>query len=367
METKKTLFGIMAAATMLTSCLNDEGTYRAGFGIESPTSNISYYYANNVSDSLIFYGYGNWDIIDMNGYDNSWITVPTRQGKGSVLYSQLVNFEQNTTGSGRTAAIQIRDTNHPGEAHVSLAFIQYATRGDGSLGSAADVKSITGSDGSNITLEYDVLHRPTSVKIQKSEQTLNNLQISYGKKMMAVKDVKKGLTYSVDCENDYQPQMLISGGDTVGYFSRYYSSMVVAPANYIFNFNFEHRGVLNSSCVTYRFTYGKYSLNPDSLHNCDSLFYYDNQKLMRKLALSYGEQDNRYQSVDANQLLLGVEACDPYLLASLFRYARNTSIIAEAKNDDEQIQVSATLNADKSIHQLMVKRDDETITYTFNY
>ena len=365
METKKTLFGIMAAATMLTSCLNDDDTYRAGFGIESPASNISYYYANNVSDSLIFFGYGDWELSDLSGYDNSWITVPVRSGKGSVLYSQLVSFEQNTTDNGRTAAIQIRDTNHPGEAHVSLAFIQYATRGDGSLGSAADVKSITGSDGSNITLEYDVLHRPTLVKIQKSEQTLNNLQITYGRKQMTVKDTKKGVTYSVDCDNDYQPQMLINSGDTVGYFSRYYSSMAAAPANYIFNF--EHRGILSSSCVTYRFTYGKYSLNPDSLHNCDSLFYYDNQKLTRKLALTYGEQDNRHQSVDVNQLLLGVEACDPYLLASLFRYARNTSVIAEAKNGNEQIQVSATLNADKSIHQLMVKRDDETITYTLNY
>ena len=182
---------------------------------------------------------------------------------------------------------------------------------------------------------------------------------------MTVKDVKKGITYSVDCDKDYQPQLLINSGDTVGYFNRFYSSMAVAPANYIFNF--EHRGALTSSCVTYRFTYNKYSLNPDSLHICDSIFYYDNQKLTRKLALSYGEQDNRHQSVDANQLLLGVEACDPYLLASLFRYARNTSIIAEAKNDKEKIQVSATLNADKSIHQLMVRRDDETITYTFNY
>ena len=365
METKKTLFGIMAAATMLTSCVNDEGNFRAGFGIESPSSNISYYYANNVSDSLIFYGYGNWDLIDLSGYDNSWITVPIRTGKGSVLYSQELGFKQNTTDLSRTAAIQIRDTNHPGEAHISLAFIQYATRGDGSLGSAADVKSITGSDDSNITLEYDTLHRPTLVKIQKAEQTLNNLQITYGKKQMTVKDIKKGITYSVDCDKDYQPQLLINSGDTVGYFNRFYSSMAVAPANYIFNF--EHRGVQTSSCVTYRFTYGKYSLNPDSLHNCDSIFYYDNQKLTRKLALSYGEQDNRHQSVDANQLLLGVEACDPYLLASLFRYARNTSIIAEAKNDKENIQVSATLNADKSIHQLMVRRDDETITYTFNY
>ena len=169
METKKTLFGIMAAATMLTSCVNDEGNFRAGFGIESPSSNISYYYANNVSDSLIFYGYGNWDLIDLSGYDNSWITVPIRTGKGSVLYSQELGFKQNTTDLSRTAAIQIRDTNHPGEAHISLAFIQYATRGDGSLGSAADVKSITGSDDSNITLEYDTLHRPTLVKIQKAQ------------------------------------------------------------------------------------------------------------------------------------------------------------------------------------------------------
>ena len=43
------------------------------------------------------------------------------------------------------------------------------------------------------------------------------------------------------------------------------------------------------------------------------------------------------------------------------------NLYGEAKNDKEQIQVSATLNADKSIHQLMVRRDDETITYTFNY
>ncbi|WP_288279452.1 hypothetical protein, partial [uncultured Prevotella sp.] len=103
----------MAAATMLTSCVNDEGNFRAGFGIESPSSNISYYYANNVSDSLIFYGYGNWDLIDLSGYDNSWITVPIRTGKGSVLYSQELGFKQNTTDLSRTAAIQIRDTNHP--------------------------------------------------------------------------------------------------------------------------------------------------------------------------------------------------------------------------------------------------------------
>ena len=365
METKKTLFGIMAAATMLTSCLNDDGNYRAGFGIDSPTNSINYYYANNVSDSLIFFGYGDWEINDMNGYDNSWVTVPIRKGKGSVIYSQLMSFQQNTTNESRTAAIQISDTNHPGDAHVSLAFIQYATRGDGSFGSAADVKSITGNDGTNITFEYDALHRPTLVKLQKSDKTFSNLQITYGREQMTVKDTKNNTSFTVDCARDYQPYLMKNSADTIGYFSLYYSSYAPVPGNYMFKF--EHRGLAGNTCVTYQFPYNKYSLAPDSIHNADTLYYYKDGKLTNQYSLSYGQQDNRYQTVDANQLVFGIEKCDPYLLASLFRYTRNTNIIAEVKNDNEQIQVSATLNADKSIHQLMVKRDDETITYTFNY
>lgn len=365
METKKTLFGIMAAATMLTSCLNDDGNYRAGFGIDSPTNSINYYYANNVSDSLIFFGYGDWEINDMNGYDNSWITVPIRKGKGSVIYSQLMSFQQNTTNESRTAAIQISDTSHPGDAHVSLAFIQYATRGDGSFGSAADVKSITGNDGTNITFEYDEQHRPTQVKLQKSDKTFSNLQITYGREQMTVKDTKNNTSFTVDCARDYQPYLMKNSADTIGYFSRYYASYAQVPANYIFNF--EHRGLAGNTCVTYQFPYNKYSLAPDSIHNADSLFYYKDFKKTLEYGLTYSEYDNRYQSVDANQLLLGVESCDPYLLASLFRYTRNSNIIAEAKNDNEQIIVSATLKANKSINQLTVKRGSETVVYTFNY
>ena len=365
METKKTLFGIMAAATMLTSCLNDEGNYRAGFGIDSPTNSINYYYANNVSDSLIFFGYGDWDIIDMDGYVNSWVTVPTRKGKGSVIYSQLMTFQQNTTNESRTAAIQIRDTNHPGDANVSLAFIQYATRGDGSFGSAADVKSITGDDGTNITFDYDEQHRPTLVKMQKSDKTFSNLQLTYGREQMTVKDIKNNTTFTVNCARDYQPYLMQNSTDTIGYFSRYYPSYAQVPANYIFNF--EHRGLAGYNCVTYQFPYNKYSLAPDSIHNADSLFYYKNNKKTLELGLTYGQVDNRYQSVDANQLLLGVEECDPYLLASLFRYTRNSNIISEAKNDNEQIIVSSELNTNKSISQLTVKRGSETVIYTFNY
>lgn len=362
METKKTLFGIMAIAGLMASCMNDE-TYRAGFVVESPSNSINSVYANNASDSLIFYGYGDWEIVDLSGYDNSWLTVPIRQGKGYTVYSQVVSFAQNTTGKSRTGVIQIKDTSHPDEARLSLAYIQYATRGDGSFGTAADVKSITGTDGSSYTFEYDDQHRVTQVKVQNSENTLSNLKITYGYLHMTVKDGNN--TFSVDCSNDYQPNMLMNNGDTIGYFSRYYPNYAQAPANYIFNF--EHRGLTSSSCVTYQFPYNKYSLAPDSIHNADTLYLYKDGKLTNQYGLTYGQTDNRYQTVDANQLILGVEKCDPYLLASLFRYTRNSSIISEIKNNEEQISVTTTINSNKSVNQMTVTRGSETVTYTFNY
>lgn len=363
MKTKKTLFGVIAIASLMTSCLNDE-TYNAGFVVQSPSSSINSLYANSVSDSLIFYGYGDWEINDINGYDNSWLTVPIRQGKGYTVYSQVVSFAQNTTGKSRTGAIQISDTSHPGEARTGLAYMQYATRGDGSFGTAADVKSITGTDGTAITLEYDTLHRPTSVKIVKSEQTLGNLQISYGTAQMTIKDVKKNNTFTVDCGKDFQPNYLQNNGDTIGYFSLY-SNYTAIAANYMFRF--AHYGLTSSSSTVYRFPYNGCSLAPDSIHNVDSIYYYKNGGFERKLGLSYSKLDNRNQSVDVNQLLLGVEECDPYLLASLFRYIRNSYIISEAKNDKEQINVTTTLNSNKSVNKMTVTRGSETVTYTFNY
>ena len=133
MKTIKAFVGVMAVAGVMASCLKNEESYRAGFQVDSPTNSVSSYYANNVSDSLVFFGYGNWEIVDAGGYDNKWLTVPTRMGKGGVIYGQQLAFEQNTTGKSRTAVIQINDTSHPDDAHCSLAFTQFATRGDGTL------------------------------------------------------------------------------------------------------------------------------------------------------------------------------------------------------------------------------------------
>lgn len=364
--TLKTFFSLLTVAVLLTSCLGNNESYQAGFYIEKPAQAINYYFANNTSDSLVFWGYGSWKIIDHQGYDNSWFSVPTRQGKGSTLYKQLMTFTQNTTGEPRMACYVIQDVNHPDEAHSSLAFWQYATRGDGSLGNAADVKSITGTDGSAIDLSYDDHHRATAVKIQKDGQTLANLQLAYDDtaKKLSVTDNSEVLTATYG--NDYQPMLFTNGSDTVGYYSRYYNYMAVA---FNYTFNFRHCGSKANTCVTYNFGYYGTSLAPDSLHNADSLTYYkDNFNVpLLKLGFVYSDVDNRCQSVDANQLLLGVEQCDPYLLASLFRYTRNSKVISKAKNAEVEIDVTTTLNADKSIHTLAVKRGTDTITYTFNY
>ena len=362
----KTFFSLMAAVVLMTSCLSNDETYRAGISIERPTSAVNYYYANNTSDSLIFWSYGNWDITDLDGYDNSWLTVPTLNGKGYTDYALRLTFAQNTTGQNRMAGIQINDTSHPGEARHSLAFIQYATRGDGSLGSAADVKSITGSDGSSIDLSYDANHRPTAVKIQKAGQTLAQLQIAYDDRAMQMTVTDNNETFTVSCENDFQPMKLTNASDTIGYFLRYDKSTgMPVSANYLFNF--QHLGQKANTCVTYRFGYNGCSLAPDSLHNADSLYYYKNDKRTLQLGLTYAGIDNRCQTVDANQLLLGVEECDPYLLLSLFRYARNSEVISKARHEDVDIAVEPALNGDKSIRTLTVKRGSDTVVYTFNY
>ena len=79
--------------------------------------------------------------------------------------------------------------------------------------------------------------------------------------------------------------------------------------------------------------------------------------------------DNRYQSVDANQLILGMADCEPLQLLSMFRYTRSTSILKKAISKDGTIDVSTELNADRSVHRMVVKdacHNTET-TYDFTY
>ena len=374
----KSFLGICAFSALMASCLSDQENYQAGFFVDHPTSNsgVNAYYANNVSDSLLFYGYGNWAIedyvLDVEGFDNSWVTIPQKKGYGMMYIQQKLSFLQNTMGKSRWAAMRIVDVNHS-DAYAPLVFYQYATRGDGSLGNAADVKSIAGSDGSQIELAYDELHRPTKVSITKDGSLLSKLTIAYSDRDSTMTITDKSSEFKVQYENDFQPYYLANATDTIKY-DRYYEEYkdgTLYPVSENYAFNFRHRGLAKNTCVTHCFRQEGVSLNSDSLRNVEKLFFFEDGNRVGNLDLTYGALDNRCQSVDVNQLLRGVEKCDPYLLASLFRYTRSTSIVRRAagKQNDQDVNynVTTTLNADRSVNTMTVVSGSETITYTFNY
>ena len=95
----------------------------------------------------------------------------------------------------------------------------------------------------------------------------------------------------------------------------------------------------------------------------------DKVEYVEKLKLEYSDMDNRCQSVDPNQLLLGFADCHSMQLLSMFRYTRSTSIIKRALSAEGSIEVTTELNADKSIRQMIVKdaRKGTEVTYDFTY
>ena len=79
---------------------------------------------------------------------------------------------------------------------------------------------------------------------------------------------------------------------------------------------------------------------------------------------------NLHQSVDANQLILGIDDCNPYLLLSLFRYARNSYVVRQAHSEQGTITVTPTLDADGRRLKTLNVADaaaNTSITYTFDY
>lgn len=366
---KKTvkLLSLVATVLGLSSCLNSEDPYTAGFVFSKPTSTVTMIYANNTSDSIIFFSYGNWSLTTSSSVSN-WYSVSENSGKGGVVYGLPVTFRQNTYGESRYGQLKFTDTAHPGEASATIYYWQYATRGDGSLGNAADVSSISGTDGSLFTFSYDEQHRPLSVNISKDGSVLHSLSLSYNgaDSMLTVRDKDKTLTGRFS--RGYQPQQLIGSGDTIGYTSQY--NALGYPVSTNLAFNLVHR-TFNSSKAE-AFLLNNQPLTPDSLHCADSITILNRNNditLTQRYKMHYSSADNRHQSVDANQLIFGTEQCDPYQLLSLFRYARQTSIVSEltGATENDRILVSTTLNSDKSVSTMTVKRNDEEITYTFEY
>ena len=249
-----------------------------------------------------------------------------------------------------------------------------ATRGDGSLGSAALVRSVESSDGYLATIEYDQKARPVSYTLTGNDVS-DRLAVAYDEAAGKMTLTYNGYAMSGDMDNGYQPTHLEGATDTVAYQSQYYPNGMPVSSNYAFNFVSR---TTSHGLQAYSYLLGSKShpngqpLGADSLHVADSIRYVHQvngsaQRQVEMLAPIYSQQDNRCQSVDVNQLLLGFAECHPAQLLSLFRYTRSTSIVAEAKSADGDIRVTTALNSDKSVRTMTVERNGQSVTYTFNY
>ena len=374
MKTIKALLVSAAAATLTTSCLNNDDPYSAGFVFQYPHYANNVLYANNTTESIVMGSYGNWQLAGAT----TWCKPSVNSGRADSIYHITVTFTENTTGSERVAYLRFTDTQHPDEGRTTLLYNQFSTRGDGSLGSAPQVKAISGSDGSLFEFAYDLHHRPTSLRISKNGTALRSLKLTFNDadSTMTVQDGEGELKGKYD--KSYQADRLTGRTDTVGYYSQYtiYGTLAHEQA-----FNVEHHHVGRQNTY-YAIRLGGQSLHADSLHCADSLRVgrqLNNGTEVLGYKMYYSAADNRCQTTDANQLVFGAEQCDPYQLLSLFRHARNTSIVSRMESNTDSYDVEATLNADKSVNQLTVtyrtaafSLDDpdanvKTVTYTFEY
>ena len=75
---------------------------------------------------------------------------------------------------------------------------------------------------------------------------------------------------------------------------------------------------------------GKSKLDVDSIYKADSIgverIYSDHKHKSEMYKLSFSNISNRMTTVDANQLMEGVANCDPYLLLSFYKLARQSYV-----------------------------------------
>ena len=373
MKITKTLangLAMLAVAVLLTACLSNEDPHNAGFQFMKPTNVRTSVYANTTTDSLVMLSQGVWHI-STDTPDARWCTIDKMNGNGYTIYALGVHFDQNTTGQSRLAQFTVYDTNYPDEGHASWQYQQHATRGDGSLGTAALVKGIKSSDDWEVAISYDAKCRPIQLEVKAPDGNKDQYSMTYDEVQSRLTVSNGSFVMSGDMDNGYQTERLIGATDTIGYAAQYYSNGMQMSANYAFNYMASR---LNRR-QAFAYLLGGKSLEPDGLHTADSLIYYSqwksgsNPNVLEHYKLEYGATDNRCQTVDVNQLLLGMDKCEPLQLISMFRYCRSTSIVTRATTANGSINVTTELNADRSVHRMVVKdsRRVTEVTYDFVY
>ena len=87
-----------------------------------------------------------------------------------------------------------------------------------------------------------------------------------------------------------------------------------------------------------------------------------------KYDLEYSNIDARGTSVDVNQLIEGVEQCDPLMLLSFFKLARQTSVIKKATGRYNTYTVDAKARPDGAVESMTVTdKNGKSVVYTMKY
>lgn len=413
MKIIKTIFAAMAAVALVASCEEQEPSSFYSIQVALPhTGNypIGYKYANEYSDSLKFLSYSPWKIEQTEG-DEGFVTINGQtSGKGNMIVSYGVTLSENTTGKSRFATYQIVDSEDASRAKASLRYVQFATRQDGALGNAAEVKNISGSDGSNIDITYDNRHRPLSISMSAGDMkreitfayddyentvtaTQSKYEFSYADTLFTYNNVKLNGSYE-DCflpnvnSYIYQPRLLMTlnssetalintFNDTRNYIKQ--TMAYQAFSNNGIEYSFAN-GFMVKNSIGNKFAQAigvyynsKSNLDVDNIYKADSIgverVYSDNKHKSEMYKLSFSNISNRMTTVDANQLMEGVANCDPYLLLSFYKLARQSYVFAKAEGrKGARYTFDTKANADGSIKTLAVTdANGNKTTYTFRY
>ena len=413
MKIIKTIFAAMAAVALVASCEEQEPSSFYSIQVALPhTGNypIGYKYANEYSDSLKFLSYSPWKIEQTEG-DEGFVTINGQtSGKGNMIVSYGVTLSENTTGKSRFATYQIVDSEDASRAKASLRYVQFATRQDGALGNAAEVKNISGSDGSNIDITYDNRHRPLSISMSAGDMkreitfayddyentvtaTQSKYEFSYADTLFTYNNVKLNGSYMdrfLPNVNNYiyQPRLLMTlnssetalvntFNDTRNYIKQ--TMAYQAFSNNGIEYSFAN-GFMVKNSIGNKFAQAigvyynsKSNLDVDSIYKADSIgverVYSDNKHKSEMYKLSFSNISNRMTTVDANQLMEGVANCDPYLLLSFYKLARQSYVFAKAEGrKGARYTFDTKANADGSIKTLAVTdANGNKTTYTFSY
>ena len=354
---------VLAATTVslaMTSCLSDGDTsYAYISGVSTDC------YANSNTVYLVYQSSSAWQV--QKGSDAPWLTVSNASGQGPAMGSVIMTTEFNTTDKYRTAKVNL--TNADGKLS-SAELRQWGTRGDGSLGTAREVRRITGTDGSEMTFLYSGM-RIASLNISKNGKLFEHYMFSYptladtARTMSVYMTVaEKNLKTSVNF--GWQPITDIVSDDKSELVT--WTSTSSNNASVKWNENTDRRNVQTILLSGYE--------NPDSeLSNSQLKYSYSKDGVIvdEYLTISHKEKmSNRKQTVDANQLIFGVERMNPFMFLGFYRYARCAYLYEKAEDTTSQnkrtYSVKYTRNTDETVNTMTVEREDgSSVTYTFEY